>query len=411
MTKYWRSIFDITKIFLALLLGGSSMLLYSQTSTTSDGNWNTGANWSSGVPSNSATATVTNEMTIDGDIEVDGGSYTVSSGTALDPSGGSDYKLTVKGSGYLEVDGNMTFGNNLTLENDGEILIKGCDTLRIGGDVFLKDQSILTIEACGVLYVEGNLEINNENESTVDGNIYVEGNATVQNEAVLSGTGNIEAEGIIDIKDDGEVFGNVSGCTPGPCEYGSGQGLPIELIYFDAYAISSAKIQARWSTASEINNDYFTLEYSFNGRDFFEGKRITAAGNSQIEMSYEEHFFVSNSPMVYVRLKQTDFDGQFEVFNPVAVKMNGVNHQYRLSDNLGNGKNLLLTINSSKSASNYNISIFNSVGKLIYKSSFQSEESSHYNYPIPDLSQNSKGIYFIRLESIEGTEVKRYILQ
>ena len=43
--------------------------------------------------------------------------------------------------------------------------------------------------------------------------------------------------------------------------------LPVELTYFNAKR-KEDKVNLHWQTASEINNDYFTIERSFNGNEF-----------------------------------------------------------------------------------------------------------------------------------------------
>lgn len=86
--------------------------------------------------------------------------------------------------------------------------------------------------------------------------------------------------------------------------------LPVELIDFDVKA-EEDYILASWRTASEIDNDYFTLERTTNGIDYEEVVRVGGAGNSAEILNYET---VDRHPIVgvsYYRLKQTDYDGQF----------------------------------------------------------------------------------------------------
>ncbi|MCX6290527.1 MAG: hypothetical protein NT126_02030, partial [Bacteroidetes bacterium] len=93
--------------------------------------------------------------------------------------------------------------------------------------------------------------------------------------------------------------------------------LPIELLKFDAYPKEQMVI-TDWSTASEINNDYFTLERSSNGLEFYEIGKIRGAGNSSVTLNYsfpDEHPLTGIS---YYRLKQTDFDGRFS-YSPVVM--------------------------------------------------------------------------------------------
>ncbi|MBL7888341.1 MAG: T9SS type A sorting domain-containing protein [Bacteroidia bacterium] len=87
-------------------------------------------------------------------------------------------------------------------------------------------------------------------------------------------------------------------CTP----------LPIELISFKGKADKSVNI-LQWTTATEINNDFFTLEKSIDGVNFVPLTTIDGAGNSTDQLNYQ---LTDNSPfrgVTYYRLKQTDFDG------------------------------------------------------------------------------------------------------
>lgn len=97
--------------------------------------------------------------------------------------------------------------------------------------------------------------------------------------------------------------------------------LPIELASFDAQLTESNTVAIAWSTFTEINNDYFTIERSSNGIDFEAIKTIQGAGNSNSPLNYS---FTDNKPEVginYYRLKQTDFDGKFETFNIVPINL------------------------------------------------------------------------------------------
>ncbi len=98
--------------------------------------------------------------------------------------------------------------------------------------------------------------------------------------------------------------------------------LPIELLSFAA-TYQNGTVQLRWSTGSEINNNYFTIERS---RDAVNAEIIgfvNGAGNSLRTLHYR---FIDHKPLggiSYYRLKQTDFDGSFEYSNWVAVHAPG----------------------------------------------------------------------------------------
>jgi hypothetical protein len=100
--------------------------------------------------------------------------------------------------------------------------------------------------------------------------------------------------------------------------------LPVELISFNATKISNEQVHVKWSTASEKNNDFFTIERSQDGSNFVEIKRIKGGGNCSGLRNYT---FIDKEPqpgLNYYRLIQTDFNGTSEMFKPAAVDMGKV---------------------------------------------------------------------------------------
>jgi hypothetical protein len=94
--------------------------------------------------------------------------------------------------------------------------------------------------------------------------------------------------------------------------------LPIELISFEGYNKFSNNI-LEWVTASEHNNDYFTIERSDDGENWEIIGTIDGAGNSTNIKSYN---LVDNSyrnVINYYRLSQTDFDGTIKTHNIISI--------------------------------------------------------------------------------------------
>lgn len=408
--------FTSSKFLLLFIVFSISNLVYSQTATTANGNWNTAANWNSGVPTNNELATVTNDMTMNVNVTIaNGGSIIVDNGT-IDGSANTN-DLDITGNGYLEVGGDVTIGGDLTVSNTGNFYILGCDTLRVKGNATFDNNSSFTIDSCAVFYVEGNLVLRNSNSADVDGQIYVEGDLTVQNAATVAGTGNIQVEGVADIKNSGTIFGNTTPCTVAPCEYGSGTGLPIELRAFAASYIQHHAIEVNWSSISEINNDYYTLYYSFNGIQFNHSEKINGAGNSNSELSYSYNLQNIPSDLVYLKLRQTDFDGKFEEFGPIVVKRNtsfgtDLSSNFSIYPNPGNGINLSL---SATNAGNYigsNIAIINTSGKTLVSKTLNENDlvNDQLMQPFNGLSLNA-GVYLIRLINKDQVLTKTYLVQ
>ena len=96
------------------------------------------------------------------------------------------------------------------------------------------------------------------------------------------------------------------------------QPLPVELLYFSGTQ-SGKSINLSWATATERNNDYFTLFSESSGGTWEDVGRVEGVGDSQSQTDYQ---FVDNNPkgeVVYYRLRQTDNDGTIEDLGIIAV--------------------------------------------------------------------------------------------
>lgn len=98
--------------------------------------------------------------------------------------------------------------------------------------------------------------------------------------------------------------------------------LPIELLIFDC-EVNDGKTELYWSTASQINNDFFSVEHSTDGYNWKIINIIDGAGNSsQIQEYLIHHTDVPNGTNYY-RLTQFDYDGNSQTFNVVSCTSGG----------------------------------------------------------------------------------------
>jgi len=96
--------------------------------------------------------------------------------------------------------------------------------------------------------------------------------------------------------------------------------LPIELLTFNASNLDKNVILS-WTTTSEINNDFFTIERSLDAQSFEIIANLNGAGNSNSIIDYSFVDYNPYSGVSYYRLKQTDFDGGFTYSDMVAVNV------------------------------------------------------------------------------------------
>lgn len=109
--------------------------------------------------------------------------------------------------------------------------------------------------------------------------------------------------------------------------------MPVALLNFEAKQEGTG-IKVAWATASEQNNDFFTIERSNDGYLFESIARIIGAGNSNTELNYD---YLDNSieslgsiDAIYYRLKQTDFNGDYSYSKIVAMKLASANPEFEI---------------------------------------------------------------------------------
>lgn len=94
---------------------------------------------------------------------------------------------------------------------------------------------------------------------------------------------------------------------------------PLTILVFPIFTaeLYGESVYLRWTTATELNNDYFTVE-RLNNADFEALFVVQGAGNSHTVLPYSG---IDKNPLYgtsYYRLKQTDFDGTF-TYSQIAV--------------------------------------------------------------------------------------------
>jgi hypothetical protein len=179
---------------------------------------------------------------------------------------------------------------------------------------------------------------------------------------------------------------------------GNGNPLPIELLNFTAEPVEN-EVQVDWTTASETNNSFFTVERSVDGIHFEEVVKQDGAGNSNGIRNYDA---VDANPYLgvsYYRLKQTDFNGDFTYSDMVPVNFLGEN-RIALNSLSANRDNRTLNIRCTNPANaEIKIEIFDSNGRLLIRS-IEGKADKNWNGSIA-VSQLSGGSYIARV-SIAG---------
>ena len=179
--------------------------------------------------------------------------------------------------------------------------------------------------------------------------------------------------------------------------YTGGGLLPIELVNFEARLIDTRKVELTWTTASEINNDYFTVERSIDGSVWTKQIEIVGAGNSSSTLNYTA--FDESIPMgiYFYRLRQTDFDGQSS-FYPIVSINNETKSKVKIFPNPASDYLII----ESKLDELDDLRIFNVIGKEVLIPLITETESTI----TLDMQNVPSGLYLIKTKSTVNTILK-----
>ncbi|HRH69691.1 MAG TPA: T9SS type A sorting domain-containing protein [Flavobacteriales bacterium] len=174
--------------------------------------------------------------------------------------------------------------------------------------------------------------------------------------------------------------------------------LPIELISFDARA-DGDQVRLDWITASERDNDFFTVERSANGIDFSEVLRVDGAGNSTTTLVYQDYDHWPLPGTSYYRLRQTDLDGTFSYSPAVPVVFGGLAERPLIV--FGNS-DVITAVHGFPSGSRY--ALLDMTGRIIAEGSTTMDNRTEFN-----VSGLSPGAYAVRLVNGDRSESTRFV--
>jgi len=97
--------------------------------------------------------------------------------------------------------------------------------------------------------------------------------------------------------------------------------LPIELLDFTARTTDDATVKLTWTTLTEVNDDFFSVQHSVDGNEFSEIARVNGAGNSTTKQYYTGFDKNPVSGKNYYRLKQVDLNGRSTFSGIVMIEM------------------------------------------------------------------------------------------
>jgi predicted outer membrane repeat protein len=173
--------------------------------------------------------------------------------------------------------------------------------------------------------------------------------------------------------------------------------LPVELLYFKGEVVENGNLLT-WETASEINNKGFEIQRSKDGRNWFEIGFVEGNGTTLDNSTYEFLDDLKNgtglqdlSGLYYYRLKQMDFNDDFEYSNIVTLTSQFID--YQVITLFPNPVQNELTIANGEG----NAIIYNSLGQPVKQFAVGSSQMTI------DISDLESGIYILKLQKTNGS--------
>lgn len=186
--------------------------------------------------------------------------------------------------------------------------------------------------------------------------------------------------------------------------------LPVELLAFNSQT-SGNKVILNWSTGSEINNQGFEVQRKTGNTEWNNIGFVNGNGNSNVQHNY--NFTDNNIPSgkYKYRLKQTDYNGNFEYYNLANEVSVGVPNSFALKQNYPNPFNPATKIEFSLPGNgNVLLKIYDVSGKEVARL-INNEFRNAGNYSVDfNASALSSGIYFYRLDAGSFSGVKKMML-
>ncbi len=186
--------------------------------------------------------------------------------------------------------------------------------------------------------------------------------------------------------------------------------LPIELLYFTAEP-SGEKVICRWETASETNNDYFEVERSNDGAEFFViGKeKGFGQGTSTEARKYSLTDEEPCNDIIYYRLHQVDIDGTESYSETVAVNCNKTKSLLSVQPNPGQSKVTLTFVEPEDGI--VDVNFIDYTGRVVL--SMKVNAVKGFNKLPVNVETLSDGVYYIDVRSeksnIDNSRQVRFI--
>jgi len=185
--------------------------------------------------------------------------------------------------------------------------------------------------------------------------------------------------------------------------------LPVELSSFTS-TLNRRDVTLNWTTATETNNAGFDIERSSVNESWSRVGNVVGIGTTTTSHSYSYTDRNIATGNYSYRLKQIDFNGNFEYFNLSSEVNVGIPTRFDLSQNYPNPFNPSTSINFDLPVDGkVNIKLFDMSGKEVAVLVNEVKTAGYYSFNF-NASNLSSGVYFYSISANNFTATKKMIL-
>jgi len=177
--------------------------------------------------------------------------------------------------------------------------------------------------------------------------------------------------------------------------------LPISLINFKA-TVQNGEVLLNWTTAAEIDNDYFTIQRSTSVTGWENIQKIPGAGTSGLTKYYNAKDILPLSGVSYYRLMQTDFDGKSTYSFVVSVNIDNNISEILVYPNPASDRLWIQFATTGK----FEVALFDNNGQLVNQ-----PVSTPGNTMEMNISELKTGIYFLSVGHDGKHETRKIMIR
>lgn len=186
-----------------------------------------------------------------------------------------------------------------------------------------------------------------------------------------------------------------------------GGTLPVELTRFGGYN-ENGRVNLHWTTATEKNNDFFSIDKSQDGITFETLGTYKGAGTSLSERHYQAQDPRPYEGVTYYRLLQTDHNGRAKHIGLIAVSAEGQVEFSVYPNPVSVNETLSIGLHKRHSAEPMEVQLYDMTGKKFVDASQDAESILQLNLRSLGLE---RGVYLLKVKNGYYYEIKKLLVE